>query len=259
MCTRDGVLVCRHDLDLAPTTDVADRPEFAHQAPHDGGRRRGRGRLVRAGLRPRGAPGAPGARALAAEAPGSAMYDDRCRAHPRGAARPAEAGVGPRQVAGSGCTSSSSTPRCSTPCGMPLHEPLVATCCAAAPDSPLVAGDGDVLRRPTSSSSCAATSTSGWCGSRPSEPVRSRRLTKVGDYATAVGLHKHLALPAAPATRRRPGPAVHTRSSRARRARLDAAQREQAPALEAARRRPARAHGDAAPRWGGSSTSGSTA
>lgn len=27
--TRDGVLVCRHDLDLALTTDVADRPEFA--------------------------------------------------------------------------------------------------------------------------------------------------------------------------------------------------------------------------------------
>ncbi len=27
--TRDGVLVCRHDLDLAATTDVADRPEFA--------------------------------------------------------------------------------------------------------------------------------------------------------------------------------------------------------------------------------------
>ena len=31
MCTRDGILVCRHDLDLAPTTDVASRPEFAHK------------------------------------------------------------------------------------------------------------------------------------------------------------------------------------------------------------------------------------
>lgn len=29
--TRDGVLVCRHDLDLARTTDVAERPEFAHR------------------------------------------------------------------------------------------------------------------------------------------------------------------------------------------------------------------------------------
>jgi glycerophosphoryl diester phosphodiesterase len=29
--TRDGILVCRHDLDLAPTTDVASRPEFAHK------------------------------------------------------------------------------------------------------------------------------------------------------------------------------------------------------------------------------------
>ena len=28
--TRDGILVCRHDLDLGPTTDVASRPEFAH-------------------------------------------------------------------------------------------------------------------------------------------------------------------------------------------------------------------------------------
>lgn len=31
VCTRDGILVCRHDLDLAPTTDVASRPEFAHK------------------------------------------------------------------------------------------------------------------------------------------------------------------------------------------------------------------------------------
>jgi glycerophosphoryl diester phosphodiesterase len=29
--SRDGVLVCRHDLDLARTTDIADRPEFAHR------------------------------------------------------------------------------------------------------------------------------------------------------------------------------------------------------------------------------------
>jgi glycerophosphoryl diester phosphodiesterase len=29
--TRDGVLVCRHDLELSRTTDVAVRPEFAHR------------------------------------------------------------------------------------------------------------------------------------------------------------------------------------------------------------------------------------
>jgi glycerophosphoryl diester phosphodiesterase len=29
--SRDGVLVCRHDLDLARTTDIAERPEFAHR------------------------------------------------------------------------------------------------------------------------------------------------------------------------------------------------------------------------------------
>ena len=29
LSTRDGVLVCRHDLDLSLTTDVAERPEFA--------------------------------------------------------------------------------------------------------------------------------------------------------------------------------------------------------------------------------------
>jgi len=29
LATRDGVLVCRHDLELSRTTDVADRPEFA--------------------------------------------------------------------------------------------------------------------------------------------------------------------------------------------------------------------------------------
>lgn len=29
--SRDGVLVCRHDADLARTTDISDRPEFAHR------------------------------------------------------------------------------------------------------------------------------------------------------------------------------------------------------------------------------------
>lgn len=32
VATKDGVLVCRHDLDLSRTTDVADRPELAHLA-----------------------------------------------------------------------------------------------------------------------------------------------------------------------------------------------------------------------------------
>jgi glycerophosphoryl diester phosphodiesterase len=31
VCARDGILVCRHDLDLAPTTDVASHPEFANK------------------------------------------------------------------------------------------------------------------------------------------------------------------------------------------------------------------------------------
>lgn len=30
VATKDGVLVCRHDLELSRTTDVAKRPEFAH-------------------------------------------------------------------------------------------------------------------------------------------------------------------------------------------------------------------------------------
>ncbi|MCX6397287.1 MAG: glycerophosphodiester phosphodiesterase family protein [Propionibacteriales bacterium] len=30
VATKDGVLVCRHDLELSRTTDVASRPEFAH-------------------------------------------------------------------------------------------------------------------------------------------------------------------------------------------------------------------------------------
>jgi glycerophosphoryl diester phosphodiesterase len=29
VCSRDGVLVCRHDVELSPTTDVAERREFA--------------------------------------------------------------------------------------------------------------------------------------------------------------------------------------------------------------------------------------
>lgn len=31
LMSRDGVLVCRHDLDLTRTTDIAERPEFAHR------------------------------------------------------------------------------------------------------------------------------------------------------------------------------------------------------------------------------------
>ena len=67
------------------------------QAAHDGGRRRGRGRLVRAGLLPRGAPRAARPGALAEEA--ARQRDVRRparRAHPRGAARPPRAGVGAR-------------------------------------------------------------------------------------------------------------------------------------------------------------------
>lgn len=30
VATRDGVVVCRHDVELSRTTDVTDRPEFAH-------------------------------------------------------------------------------------------------------------------------------------------------------------------------------------------------------------------------------------
>ena len=30
--SRDGVLIVRHDIDLAPTTDIAQRPEFAGRA-----------------------------------------------------------------------------------------------------------------------------------------------------------------------------------------------------------------------------------
>jgi glycerophosphoryl diester phosphodiesterase len=29
VCSRDGVLICRHDVELSPTTDVAERGEFA--------------------------------------------------------------------------------------------------------------------------------------------------------------------------------------------------------------------------------------
>lgn len=36
--SRDGVLIVRHDIDLAPTTDIARRPEFAARARLVGGR-----------------------------------------------------------------------------------------------------------------------------------------------------------------------------------------------------------------------------
>ena len=54
--------------------------------------------------------------------------------------------------------------------------------------------ESDILKTP-----CAATSTSRWSSSSTRhETVRPRRLQRIGAYASAVGLSKHLALPRYP-------------------------------------------------------------
>ena len=118
VCTRDGILVCRHDLDLAPTTDVADRPEFAHK------RRTMEvdGELVDGWFVQdfylEELKRAAGSRAVAAEA--SRQRDVRrpaARCSPSRTCSTCASRSRPAPVASSACTSSSSTPRCSPACG----------------------------------------------------------------------------------------------------------------------------------------------
>ncbi|MET0838083.1 MAG: glycerophosphodiester phosphodiesterase family protein [Marmoricola sp.] len=209
VCTRDGILVCRHDLDLAPTTDVADRPEFAHKRRTmevDG--------EVVAGwfvqdfhleelqqLRAR--------ERWPHKRPGSAMYDDLVpllTLEDLLDLREQESARAGRQL---GVHVELKHPSLFTDMRMPLHESLVAILRERRLDSALgpvrvmsfEAGILKQLRRDLDVEMVQLIDSG--------EPVRPRRLKKVGDYASTVGMSKYLVLPrdAADAIGG-PGPAV---------------------------------------------------
>lgn len=207
--TRDGVLVCRHDLDLAKTTDVARRPEFAHRRRRmvvDGAEERGwfvqdfdlaEVRQLRARER------WPIKRRTSARYDGQVgvltleelldLRDDESR----------RAG---RRL---GVHIELKHPEVFKALGMPLDEPLV-----------------DLLRRrrlttPLSGAAVMSFNADVLRGLRRQidtelvrlfdrhEPVKRRRLQRVATYATSVGLHKDLVLPPDERGRTgRPGAAV---------------------------------------------------
>lgn len=209
VCTRDGILVCRHDLDLAPTTDVATRPEFAHKLRTmevDGEIVRGyfvqdfdldELRELRARERwPR-------------KRPASAMYDDLLPVLTLEELldlREQESARAGRQL---GVHIELKHPELFTGMRMPLHESLVAILRERRLDSALgpvsVMSFGSTilkaLRRDLDVELVQLVD--------GGESLRTRRLQRIGDYATTIGLSKHLALPRdAGDAIGEPGPAV---------------------------------------------------
>jgi glycerophosphoryl diester phosphodiesterase len=209
VCTRDGILVCRHDLDLAPTTDVATRPEFAHK------RRKLEvdGEVVDSWfvqdfyleelreLRAR--------ERWPMKRPGSAMYDELLGVLTLEELldlREQESARAGRQL---GVHIELKHAALFTGMRMPLHESLVAILRERRLDSALapvrvMSFESDILkalRRDLDVEMVQLLDRH--------ETVRPRRLQRVGAYASAVGLSKHLALPRDAFDRiGEPGPAV---------------------------------------------------
>jgi glycerophosphoryl diester phosphodiesterase len=209
VCTRDGILVCRHDLDLAPTTDVASRPEFAHM------RRTMQvdGELVSGWfvqdfyleelqqLRAR--------ERWPQKRPGSALYDELLpilTLEDLLDLRAEESARAGRQL---GVHIELKHAGLFTGMRMPLQESLVAILRERRLDSALapvsvMSFESDILKRLRRDLDVEIVQLID-----VDETVRSRRLQKVGDYATAVGLSKHLVFPRdASDSIGDPGPAV---------------------------------------------------
>ena len=211
VCTRDGILVCRHDLDLAPTTDVADRPEFAHKRRTmevDGEIVDGwfvqdfwleELRELRARER------------WPEKRPGSAMYDDLLpllTLEDLLDLREQESARAGRQL---GVHIELKHAALFTGMRMPLHESLVAILRERRLDSALgpvsvMSFESDILKRLRRDLQVEIIQLLD-----RHETVRHRRLQKVGAYASGVGLSKHLVLPRdAAGSIGEPGPGVLT-------------------------------------------------
>ncbi|WP_051275925.1 glycerophosphodiester phosphodiesterase family protein [Marmoricola sp. URHB0036] len=195
VCTRDGILVCRHDLDLAPTTDVATRPEFASKRRTmevDGEVVDGwfvqdffLEELKELRARER----------WPKKRPGSAMYDDllpvltleelldlREQESAR-AGRPLGVHIEIKHAA------------LFRDLRMPLHESLVAILRERRLDSSLgpvsvMSFEAEVLKQLRRDLQVEMVQLVD-----EHDSVRFRRMQKIGGYASAVGLSKHLVLP----------------------------------------------------------------
>ncbi len=195
VCTRDGVLVCRHDLDLSATTDVADRPEFAHRrrTMHvDGVPVEGffvqdflleELRVLRARERwPR-------------KRPTSAMYDDLLpilTLEELLDLRAEESARAGRQL---GVHIELKHPELFASMGMPLRESLVAILRERRLDSALgpatvMAFEPRILQQLRRDLDVELVQLVG-----RRQGLGSRRFHRIGEYATTVGLDKHLVLP----------------------------------------------------------------
>ncbi len=207
--TRDGVLVCRHDLNLARTTDVASRPEFAERRRRlvvDGTAQHGwfvqdfdlsEVRELRTRERwPR-------------KRPGSARYDGHFHVvtlEELLELRESESARAGRRL---GVHIELKHTDVFERMGLPLHEPLVDLLRTHGLSSPLspasvMAFDSRVLKRLRRESDVPLVRLLD-----KNESLRRGRLQRIGAYASAVGLHKQHAL--APSGRNgvgRPGAAV---------------------------------------------------
>jgi glycerophosphoryl diester phosphodiesterase len=193
--TRDGVLVCRHDLDLARTTDVAEHPAFASRRRRmlvDGREQHGwfvhdfdlaELRQLRARER------WPDKRFV------SARYDGHVgilTLEELLDLREAESQRAGRRL---GVHIELKHPRLFEDLGIPLHEPLLDLLRSHRLTSPLSAAavmsfDERVLRRLHREVDTELVQLVD-----KDEPVKRRRLQRIATYATAVGLHKEHARP----------------------------------------------------------------
>ncbi|MET0999306.1 MAG: glycerophosphodiester phosphodiesterase family protein [Marmoricola sp.] len=188
--TRDGVLVCRHDLDLASTTDVADRPEFAHRRRRmvvDGRLEHGwfvqdfdlaEVRELRARER------------WPKKRPASARYDGQLGVLTLEELLDLRETESLRAGRRLGVHIELKHPDVFDRLGMPLHEPLVDLLRSRRLTSPLAPAsvmsfDAAVLKRVRRTLDLDLVQLV-----NGHEPVKRRRLQRVATYATAVGLHK---------------------------------------------------------------------
>lgn len=209
VCSRDGALVCRHDLELSATTDVAEHPEFRHRRRRmqvDGELVDGwfvqdfdlaELRCLRARERwPR-------------KRPGSARYDDQAGLLTLAELldlREKESARAGRRL---GVHIELKHPEVFAALGMPQDEALVDLLRSRRLTSPLspvsvMSFDASVLKRLRRSLDVELVRLVD-----AGESVRRSRLQRMGAYASAVGLHKDHALPRDGQDRlTSPGPAV---------------------------------------------------
>lgn len=192
--TRDGVLVCRHDLDLARTTDVAAHADFAHRRRRlvvDGQVEHGwfvqdfdLAELRQLTARERW----PGKRRV------SSMYDGQAGVLTLEELLDLREHESERAGRELGVHIELKHPDVFADLGMPLHEPLVDLLRDRRLTSPLspaavMSFDGEVLRqlRHTLDVELVQLVDRG-------ESVKRKRFQKIATYATSVGLHKDLAV-----------------------------------------------------------------